>query len=118
MPNPITTTTTAVRAVVKHPKSRTIAGGLMAILGLIVILSEIGLHLYSAITHTHYEMDHIVLMIGAVIGMWGCYLVDRKTAEGAVGFVAGSVGQIVRGGRRSTDTPVVVTKPSDPETKP
>ena len=74
---------------------------------------EIALHVYSTITHTHYEMDHIVLLIGTVIGMAGAYIIDPKTASGTVGFVTGSVGQLVRGGRRATDTPVVTSKPED-----
>jgi hypothetical protein len=83
----------------------------MATIGMIVILIEIGLHVYSAITHTHYEMDHWALLIGTVIGFWGFAWSDTKTAEGAATVVVGSAGQIiraVRGGRRSTDTPVVV----------
>jgi hypothetical protein len=120
MPNPVTRQMTAVRAVVRdasmHPRSRTIAGGIMATIGVLVILIEIGLHVFSAITHTHYEMDHVALLSGAILGFIGFYLVDSRGATGAATVVVGSAGQLiraVRGGRRSTDAPVVVAKTED-----
>jgi hypothetical protein len=108
MPNPITRTVTGVRVAVRQPRTRTIAGSVMATIGVLVILTEIGLHVYSAVTHTKYEMDHTVLLAGALMGFWGFYWVDGKSATAAVA--------VLRGGRRSTDTPVVV--PAQREDKP
>jgi Tfp pilus assembly major pilin PilA len=119
MPNPITRTVTGVRVAVRQPRTRTIAGSVMAAIGVLVILTEIGLHVYSAITHTKYEMDHTALLSGAVVGFVGFYLIDSKSATATANIVVGSGAQIiraVRGGRRSTDTPVVV--PAQREDKP
>jgi cytochrome c biogenesis protein CcdA len=98
----ITAVRTAVSVVARHPRSRTLAGAIMATIGVLVILSEVGLHIYSAITHTKYEIDHIVLLAGALLGFWGFYWIDGKSAAGAVA--------VIRGGRRSTDAPVVIGK--------
>lgn len=114
MPNPVTRQITAVRTVVRNPRSRSIAGGVMATIGVLVILIEIALHVFSAITHTRYEMDHVALLSGAILGFIGFYLIDSRGATGAATVVVGSAGQLiraVRGGRRSTDTPVVVPTP-------
>jgi uncharacterized membrane protein len=119
MPNPITRTVTGVRVAVRNPRSRNIAGATMATIGVLVILVEVGLHIYAAITHVRYEMDHTALLSGAVVGFVGFYLVDSKSATATANIVVGSGAQIiraVRGGRRSTDTPVVV--PAQREDKP
>lgn len=96
---------------------RTFFGRVLATIGCIVFLSEWGLHFIAAVTQTSYDMSNTVLGIGTVFGFVGFYMLSPPDAERAGGFlvtqwVRGV--QVVRGGRRSTDVPVVKVEEVSP----
>lgn len=77
----------------------------MAILGVLVILAEIGLHIAAAISPTFsYELNHVVLIAGAIIGFWGLFQVEPKGAKEIAGIIADVLPKF---GRRSTDAVAV-----------
>jgi hypothetical protein len=79
----------------------------IAALGGGIVLTE--LFRYWAYDHT---MEGGVIAIGFTIAFVGAYMADRKGALEGGGFIVDSATRIiavVRSGRRSTDTAVVVT---------
>jgi hypothetical protein len=79
---------------------RGIAGKLMATVGILVVLGELSLHFISWYVGTDYELNHFVVVVGAVIGFVGFWTVDPKQTR------AGSLvlrDLIPRFGRRASD---------------
>jgi hypothetical protein len=106
--------TTVVRAVVRdaarHKWASTISGGVFASLGVATLLVELV---------RYWMTDHAIhaapVCIGCLFGFVGFFILNPKRAvEGAQVVVDSSVRIIgvVRGGRRSTDTKVVVDRPA------
>lgn len=100
-------------------RAHSITGIIMAIIGVLILLVEIGLHIWAVFTHQEYDLNHWVLIVGMVFGFVGFYIQDpKKTSEGATVLVQNGVEILknlpLRLGRRSTDA-VVVPDP-DPTT--
>lgn len=102
-------------------------GGIfLAAVGVISLLLEIALHIWTAVRHVLgipgdvYELNHAVLIIGIIVGFVGFYILKPKEAEGGADIITRSVVSIVgviRTGRRTGDViPVVapVTQPVTP----
>lgn len=86
------------------------AGRFLAALGVLIVLAELTLHFVGAISHYQYEINHVALLMGAVVGFVGFYIMDpKRTGDGAVVLVDSTVKVIgaVRGGRRKTDPQVI-----------
>lgn len=84
--------------------ARGLAGKFMAVIGVMIVVAEIALHFISWYMERDYEMDHMVVIIGAVIGFVGFWTLDPKeTREGA----AVLRDLIPRFGRRSSDAVAV-----------
>jgi hypothetical protein len=104
---PLTATMTGVRVVTRHRWASTIFGGLFALIGTITLLVELA---------RYWMTDHAIhaapVCIGCLFGFVGFFLISPARAKEGAGVVVDSTVRIVgvvRGGRRSTDTPVVVT---------
>ena len=88
---------------------RAVWGSLLAAIGVGVLLVEL-------VRYWRYEhpIHPAPIVIGCIIGFVGFYLLDPKGAEDGGGFLVTSAVRIigvVRGGRRSTDAPVVIAAP-------
>lgn len=94
---------------------RDIYGRIFASAGALIVLAEITLHFIAAYTgRESYELNHAVLLTGAVVGFIGFWMIGPKDAESAAGFIMDkgiTFVKAVRGGRRSTDTPVITIPP-------
>lgn len=110
MPPTLARPITAVRAaVVVASRSRwasTISGGFFALLGVVTLLIEL---------LRYWLTDHAIhaapVCIGCLFGFVGFFLINPARAKEGAGVVVDSTVRVigvVRGGRRSTDTPVVV----------
>jgi protein-S-isoprenylcysteine O-methyltransferase Ste14 len=111
MPNPVTRQVTAVREAVsvvqRHRWASTISGGALALLGVVVLLVEL---------LRYWLTDHPIhaapVCIGCLFSFAGFFILSPNRAKEGAGVVVDSTVRIVgvmRGGRRSTDRPVVVT---------
>jgi uncharacterized membrane protein HdeD (DUF308 family) len=111
MPN-ITGTTTIVRAAVRdaarHRWASTISGALFALLGVVTLFVEL---------LRYWMADHPIhaapVCIGCLFGFTGFFMIAPSRAKEGAAIVVDSTVRVigvVRGGRRSTDTPVVVQK--------
>jgi hypothetical protein len=114
MPNPITTTRTAVRAAAGHRWSSTISGALFALLGVITLLVELV---------RYWMAGHVIhaapVCIGCLFGFTGFFILNPTRAKEGAGIVVDSTVRVigvVRSGRRSTDTPVVVKTTTEDKT--
>lgn len=91
-------------------RRRAIGPALLATVGIVVMLTGIGLHWWRP--DRHAEVEWIPQLIGAAIAFAGFYGMDPKGAKDGGAFLvdAGTriVGVIRPGGRRSTDAPVVM----------
>lgn len=108
-------------------KHRPWLGYLLAALGVVGLLAEIGLHSWTVIRHVLgipgdiYELNRGVLVVSAVIGFVGFYMINPAGAEGGAGILtrtAVALISVVRGGKGNVSievTPVdknaVVTVP-------
>lgn len=89
---------------------RSLAGKVMAGIGVAVLLSEVVLHIMSWYLRRDYELNHVVLVIGVLIGFAGFWTIDSKKTKDGVDTVRDLV---PRFGNRSTDAiavPGVETK--------
>lgn len=115
MPNPITTTTTVVRAAVRHRWASTISGAAFALLGVVTLLVELGR--YWLLGHAIHAAP---VCIGCLFGFIGFFILSPKRAVEGAQVVVGSTVSVIgvlRGGRRATDPKVVVADPNDTEEK-
>jgi hypothetical protein len=92
------------------PKRRRALGpALLATVGILVMLTGIGLHWWNP--ERHGEIEWIPQLIGAAIAFVGFYGMDPKGAKDGGAFIvdAGTriFGMVQPGGRRATDPPVV-----------
>lgn len=92
-------------------RHRAIGPVLLATLGILVMLTGLGLHWWSEAHGQAHKLEWIPQLIGAAIAFAGFYGMDPKGAKDGGTFIldAGTriVGAIRPGGRRSTDPPVV-----------
>jgi protein-S-isoprenylcysteine O-methyltransferase Ste14 len=109
MPGP---TSTIIRAVVRdatrHRWATTITGVTFALLGVVTLLIEL---------LRYWLTDHAIhaapVCIGCLFGFVGFFAISPTRAKEGAGIVVDSTVRVigvVRGGRRSTDTPVVVAR--------
>lgn len=92
------------------PKRRQPLGAiLLATIGILVMLTGIGLHWWRP--EQHSKVEWIPQLIGAAIAFVGFYGMDPKGAKDGGAFIidAGTriVGLVRPGGRRATDPPVI-----------
>lgn len=116
MPPTVTKSVTAVRAAVvvatRHRWASTISGGAFALLGVITLLVELV---------RYWMAGHVIhaapVCIGCLFGFTGFFILNPTRAKEGAGIVVDSTVRVigvVRGGRRSTDAPIVVsTKQED-----
>lgn len=108
---------------------RKVAGRALAALGVLVVLAEVILHFVSWYFSREYELNHGIVLVGAVIGFVGFYMLDPMSAQGGAGVIVDSATRIIqslpRFGRRSTDavavpgsTTAVVALPTEPPAPP
>lgn len=94
-------------------KHRPWIGYLLAAIGVLGLLAEVGLRFLSFFTAGgDYELNSGVLLVSVIIGFVGFYIINPKGAEGGTSIItrtAVAVIGVIRGGRRATDPPVVVT---------
>lgn len=87
--------------------ARGLGGRFLAAIGVLVVLGEVALHFASWYFEKAYEMNHGVLLVGAVVGFVGFYMLDPKAAEGGAGFLVGAGERIAKAlprfGRRASD---------------
>lgn len=100
------------------PKRRRAIGPvLLATIGIAVMLTGLGLHWWAEAHGKAHTLEWIPQFIGSVIAFAGFYRMDRKGAKDGATFIldAGSriFGMVQPGGRRSTDTPVVMPATED-----
>jgi hypothetical protein len=80
---------------------------LLAVIGVLVILIEIALHVWAVFTGQEYELNHWVLITGALMGFAGCFGLDPKRSGAGFKLVVDGSTKILekvpRFGRRSTD---------------
>lgn len=91
-------------------------GYLLAAIGVLGLMAEVGLRFFSFFAGREHHLNHEVLIISSVIGFVGFYIVDPKRAEGGTGILretAVAVIGVIRSGRRSSDSAVVVATPVD-----
>jgi hypothetical protein len=112
MPPTIARPITAVRAAVvvasRNRWALTITGCTLALIGAVTLLIEL---------LRYWLTDHPIhaapVCIGCLFGFVGAFVLNPRQAKEGAGIVVDSTVRIVgvvRGGRRSTDTPVVVQK--------
>lgn len=104
-------------------RSRTVAGGIVAVVGLLISMGEFALRWFYAVQHPpqHYDMDAWPILFGCVVIFVGGFIMDNQRAEDAGGFVvrsAVSVIDVVRNGRRASDTVAVVQQTVVPAPQP
>jgi hypothetical protein len=98
-------------------KHRPWTGYLLAAIGVLVLLFEVGLHFYGYFHHTEYELNHPVLYVAMVIGFVGFYMINPKGAEGGTDILTRTVVaviSVIRSGKATTAiqvTPVEQGKP-------
>lgn len=88
----------------KHP----LAGKVLAGIGVGVVLLDVVLRTISWITSKPWTLDHTIIIVGAIIGFTGFWILNsQKTKEGVEVLT-----DIIRFGRRKTDavaTPETIT---------
>jgi protein-S-isoprenylcysteine O-methyltransferase Ste14 len=110
MASTVTRQVTAVRAAVttatRHHWAPTIAGSALALLGVVVLLVEL---------LRYWMLGHVIhaapVCIGCLFSFAGFFILSPARAKEGAGVVVDStvrIAGVIRGGRRSTDTPVVV----------
>lgn len=78
---------------------RVLSGFLVAI-GVLVVLAEVAMRIASFYLDRPFELDHTILIAGAVLGFWGFWMINpEKTKEG----VEVLTDFVPRFGRRKTD---------------
>ena len=95
-----------------RPRKHNVGPTLLAAIGILVMLTGLGLHWWFEAHGQTHTLEWIPQFIGAAIAFAGFYAMDPSRAKDGGGFLidAGTriVGLIRPGGRRATD-PVVVT---------
>lgn len=97
-------------------RSYKLTGRLLATLGLLLMLAEAGTYYYYRYARNeHYDVNVTLLLLGAVLGFVGFYVLDNKRALEAGQFLVQSatgVLAVVRGGaKRSGDTVITPVPP-------
>lgn len=97
-------------------KHRPWTGYLLAAIGVVVLLAEVGMHFYGYFHGIDYELNHPVLYVAMIIGFVGFYMINPKGAEGGSNILTRDITEIIsviRTGRRSTDSFAVVIPPTE-----
>ena len=94
-------------------------GRLLAVLGLLCVLTEFGAYeYYSLVLHQHHDISPWIAFGGAIIGFIGFYILSPKRAKDAAAFIidksTGVVIAIRTGKRRDDVVPVVPVTPAEP----
>lgn len=104
---------------------RPYTGYALAAVGVGVLLFQIGLYFYGALTHIDYQVYRPVSYIAMMLGFVGFYMIQPKGALEGAGFIRDTVVafiEVVRTGKRAGDaiavqvTPVTAGVP-DPSAK-
>lgn len=77
---------------------RSIAGRVLAGIGVGVVLADVTMRVISWWTRRPYDLDHTITLTGTVLGFVGFWIVDSKKTTEAI-QIAGEL----RFGRRKTD---------------
>lgn len=89
-------------------------GYLLASIGVAILLFQVGLYFFGALTHVEYQVYRPVSYIGTLLGFVGFYMINSKGAlEGAM-FIRESVVafiSVIRTGKRSGDAIAVEVTP-------
>jgi hypothetical protein len=100
---------------------RPYAGYFLATVGVIGLLLEITLHVWTSIRHVFgipgeiYELNHWVLIVMTALGFVGWYLIRPKSAEEGTDILTKRAVEIIiaiRSGRRGTDQFTAVIPPT------
>lgn len=83
--------------------ARGLAGKFMAVIGVLIVIAEIALHFISWYLERDYEMDHMVVIIGAVIGFVGFWTLDPKETKEGAAVLKDLWPSLPRFGRRKSD---------------
>lgn len=90
-------------------------GPLLATTGVLIVLATVGFHgwLEYARPDQNHEFVIIPLVVGAILGWWGFYLINPKMATDGAAIVVDAAERLKdvhfeRTGRRSTDPVVVI----------
>lgn len=101
----------------QHP----VVGYILATVGVLFILVEAGLHTYGYFSNNKYEIDRWVLLIGAVIGFVGFWMINSTSTTNGLQVLSGAVIgiiRVVRTGKRDSDVAVVVEQVDPPTSDP
>lgn len=100
-------------------------GKFCAVIGLLIVVAEVGLHFLSWYLGKDYEMNHFVVAIGAVLGFWGFWTMDPKKTEDGAHVLSDLIPGAKLFGRRKSDavavpevTTVITAKPVTPPEEP
>jgi len=113
--------------------NRNAAAWLVALIGLAIMLTEVGLHWWASFHHETYPIGAWPILIGGAVAFTGAYIRDPHAAEDGGGFIVNTGLRIVRvirtgnadeivavaqkEGRRDTDKTVVEVVPALKEEK-
>lgn len=93
-------------------RSRTITGGVVAALGLLLAFVEFGLYFRAHYLGLEYRISPYVLLAATVLAFVGGFIVDSRKAEDAGTFLADTGLKfitLIRTGRRTSDVVAVVS---------
>jgi hypothetical protein len=89
-------------------------GYLLAAIGVGILLFQVGLYFFGALTHVEYQVYRPVSYIGTMVGFVGFYMINSKGALEGAAFIRDSVVafiSVVRTGKRSGDAIAVEVTP-------
>lgn len=89
-------------------------GYLLAAIGVAVLVFQIGLYFYGALTHVDYQVYRPVSYLGMVLGFVGFYMIQPKGALEGASFLrdtAVAIISVVRTGKRAGDAVAVEVTP-------
>lgn len=92
-------------------RSHSIASGIMASIGVLMLIAGAAVDAAGAITGKGWEIPHVVYYVATLIGFVGFYGRDNKRAKDGGEFVVTSVVRLIGAvrGRRASDTFPAVT---------
>lgn len=79
---------------------------MLVLLALLVVLSEIGLHVFFAANEKRYDISWVMLIIALIMGFTGMYVLNPARAKDGGRFIVDSslrIISVVRNGRRKED---------------
>jgi hypothetical protein len=94
-------------------------GSIFVVFATLIILSEIGLHVWAALHNRQYNVSWLILLLGITIGFVGMFILNPGRAKDGGKFLVDSavrVVQVVRLGRRAGDPMNVVVQDKDGNT--